>query len=285
MVKLQAEKLRGAHIYLDVVSVGATINLMLVGAVAEGQTTIENASKEPEIVDTANFLNAMGASIKGAGTDVIRIEGANVFSSVNHTIIPDRIEAGSFMVAAVATDGEIVIEDVIPKHLEAITAKLREAGAEIDLQAERVRIKRGPRLLPVDVKTFVYPGFPTDLQPLVMVLLTAAEGTSVITENVFETRFRHVDELKRMGGQIKVEGRTAVVEGGSPLTGAPVKATDLRAGAAMLVGGLMAQGETILTGAEQVYRGYENIEGKLTQLGARLKHIRGGLFSAPKEIG
>ncbi len=283
LVKLQAERLQGAHIYLDVVSVGATINLMLAAAVAEGQTIIENAAKEPEIVDTANFLNAMGASIKGAGTDVIRIEGADSFSSVNHTIIPDRIEAGSFMVAAVATDGEIVVEEVIPKHLEAITAKLREAGAEIDLQADRVKVKRGRELLPVDVKTFVYPGFPTDLQPLVMTLLTAAEGTSVITENVFEARFRHVDELKRMGAQIKVEGRTAVIEGGSPLTGAPVKATDLRAGAAMLVGGFMAQGETILTGVEQIYRGYENIEAKLTRLGARLKRIRGGLFGTSRE--
>ncbi|HHX87242.1 MAG TPA: UDP-N-acetylglucosamine 1-carboxyvinyltransferase, partial [Firmicutes bacterium] len=178
LVKLQAEKLRGAHIYLDVVSVGATINLMLAAAVAEGQTIIENAAKEPEIVDTANFLNAMGASIKGAGTDVIRIEGADSFCSVSHTIIPDRIEAGTFMVAAVATDGEIVVEDVIPKHLEAITAKLREAGAEIGVEADQIKVKRGPELLPVDVKTFVYPGFPTDLQPLVMTLLTAAEGTS-----------------------------------------------------------------------------------------------------------
>ncbi len=278
LVNLQAKRLRGAHIYLDVVSVGATINLMLAAAAAEGQTIIENAAKEPEIVDTANFLNAMGASIRGAGTDVIRIEGVDTFSSVNHTIIPDRIEAGTFMVAAVATDGEIVVEDVIPKHLEAITAKLREVGAEIDLQADRVQIKRGPKLLPVDVKTFAYPGFPTDLQPLLMTLLTAADGTSVITENVFETRFRHVDELKRMGAQIKVEGRTAVIEGGTPLTGAPVKATDLRAGAALLVGGFMARGETVLTGAEQIYRGYENIEDKLTKLGADLRHVRGDLF-------
>lgn len=283
LVNLQAKRLRGAHIYLDVVSVGATINLMLAAAAAEGQTIIENAAKEPEIVDTANFLNAMGASIRGAGTDVIRIEGVDTFSSVNHTIIPDRIEAGTFMVAAVATDGEIVVEDVIPKHLEAITAKLREVGAEIDLQADRVQIKRGPKLLPVDVKTFAYPGFPTDLQPLLMTLLTAADGTSVITENVFETRFRHVDELKRMGAQIKVEGRTAVIEGGTPLTGAPVKATDLRAGAALLVGGFMARGETVLTGAEQIYRGYENIEDKLTKLGADLKHVRGDLFGNTRE--
>ncbi|NMA92767.1 MAG: UDP-N-acetylglucosamine 1-carboxyvinyltransferase [Firmicutes bacterium] len=283
LVKLRAEKLKAAHIYLDVVSVGATINLMLAATAAEGQTTIENASKEPEIVDAANFLSAMGASIKGAGTDVIRIKGGRPLFSANHTIIPDRIEAGSFMIAAVATDGEIVIEEVIPKHLEAVAAKLREAGAEIELQADRVRVKRGPQLLPVDIKTFVYPGFPTDLQPLAMTLLTAAEGTSVITENVFESRFHHVDELKRMGAQIKVEGRTAIIEGGPPLTGAPVKATDLRAGAAMLVGGFMGQGRTILSGVGQIYRGYEDIEAKLTRLGARLKRIRSSFPALPGE--
>jgi UDP-N-acetylglucosamine 1-carboxyvinyltransferase len=274
LIKLAGKKLAGAHIYLDVVSVGATINLMLAAASAEGKTVLENAAKEPEIVDLANFLNAMGASIKGAGTDVIRIEGMPRFGDVDHTIIPDRIEAGTFMLAAAATGGDVVVEDVIPKHLEAVTAKLREMGVEVEVEPERIRVKGTQSLRASDLKTFPYPGFPTDLQPLGMVLLTAAEGTSVITENVFDGRFRHVDELKRMGAQIKVEGRTAVVEGGRLLSGAPVQATDLRAGAALVIAGLMAKGETVLSEPEHIYRGYENLEQKLNSLGASLKRVR-----------
>lgn len=275
LIKLSAKKMQGAHVYLDVVSVGATINLMLAAAAAEGRTVLENAAKEPEIVDVANFLNAMGASIRGAGTDVIRIDGVTEFGSVEHIVIPDRIEAGTFMLAAAATGGEVMVEEVIPKHLEAVTAKLREMGVTVDVEPERILVKRADKLLPSDLKTFPYPGFPTDLQPLAMILLTAARGTSIITENVFDGRFRHVDELKRMGAQVKVEGRTAVVEGGHPLSGAPVAATDLRAGAALVVAGLMANGETVLSEAEHIYRGYEQFEEKLRGLGASIRRGRG----------
>ncbi len=274
LIKLSAKKMQGAKIYLDVVSVGATINLMLAAAAAEGRTVLENAAKEPEIVDVANFLNAMGGSIRGAGTDVIRIDGVSEFGSVDHIVIPDRIEAGTFMLAAAATGGEVIVEEVIPKHLEAVTAKLREMGVAVDVEPERIMIKRAEKLLPSDLKTFPYPGFPTDLQPLAMILLTAAEGTSIISENVFDGRFRHVDEFKRMGALIKVEGRTAVVEGGHPLSGAPVVATDLRAGAALVVAGLMANGETVLSSAEHIYRGYEQFEEKLHGLGASIKRGR-----------
>ncbi|MBS3943240.1 MAG: UDP-N-acetylglucosamine 1-carboxyvinyltransferase [Dethiobacter sp.] len=275
LIKLFAKKMRGAHIYLDVVSVGATINLMIAAVTAEGRTVLENAAKEPEIVDVANFLNAMGASIRGAGTDVIRIDGVSRLGRVEHAIIPDRIEAGTFMLAAAATGGEVVVDEVIPKHLEAVSAKLREMGVTVDAQPERITVCREDKLLPSDLKTFPYPGFPTDLQPLAVALLTAAEGVSIVTENVFDGRFRHVDELKRMGAQIKVEGRTAVVEGGTPLSAAPVTATDLRAGAALVVAGLMARGETILSDAEHIYRGYEQFEEKLRGLGASIRRTRG----------
>ena len=274
LIKLTAKKMQGAHIYLDVVSVGATINLMLAAAAAEGRTVLENAAKEPEIVDVANFLNAMGASIRGAGTDVIRIDGAGQFGSVEHIIIPDRVEAGTYMLAAAATGGEVVVDEVIPKHLEAVTAKLREMGVTVEVQPEQILVKRSEKLLPSDLKTFPYPCFPTDLQPLAMTLLTAAEGTSVITENVFDGRFRHVDELKRMGAQIKVEGRAAVIEGGYPLSGAPVAATDLRAGSALVAAGLMARGETVLSEVDHIYRGYEQFEEKLRGLGASIKRVR-----------
>lgn len=276
LIKLSAKKLHGAHIYLDVVSVGATVNLMLAATAAEGRTILENVAKEPEIVDLANFLNAMGALIKGAGTDVIRIDGVKEFGSAEHMVIPDRIEAGTFMLAAAATGGDISVEEVIPKHLEAISAKIRETGAEVYVEPEKIRVISSGKLLPSDLKTFPYPGFPTDLQPLAMVLLTAAEGTSVVTENVFDGRYRHVDELKRMGAQIKVEGRTAVIEGGAPLSGAPVSATDLRAGAALIIAGLMAGGKTILAEVDHVYRGYDNLDQKLTSLGASINHIREG---------
>lgn len=274
LVKLYAEKLTGAHIYLDVVSVGATVNLMLAAAGAEGRTVLENAAKEPEIVDLANFLNAMGGVIKGAGTDVIKIDGVRRFGGAEHAVIPDRVEAGTFMFAAAATGGDVVVDGVIPKHLEAVTAKLREIGAGVDVEGEQIRVYRTGPLVPSDLKTFPYPGFPTDLQPLGMVLLTGAEGTSIITENIFDGRFRHVDELKRMGAQIKLEGRTAVITGGAFLSGAPVTATDLRAGAALVVAGLIAKGQTLLSEVEHVYRGYERMEEKLRALGAQLRPLR-----------
>ena len=273
LIKLTAKKLTGAHIYLDVVSVGATVNLMLAAAAAEGRTILENAAKEPEIVDLANFLNAMGAVIKGAGTDVIKIEGVKRFGGAEHAVIPDRIEAGTFMLAAAAVGGDLVIGEVIPKHLEAITAKLKEMGAEVG----KAGAGQGPQDGAADTLRFEdlsSSRAPHRSQPLAMVLLTAAEGTSVITENVFDGRFRHVDELKRMGAQIKIEGRTAVVDGGGALSGAPVTVTDLRAGAAMMVAGLMARGETVLNQAEHIYRGYEKIEEKLSSVGAYVKPLR-----------
>ncbi|NLA26319.1 MAG: UDP-N-acetylglucosamine 1-carboxyvinyltransferase [Firmicutes bacterium] len=274
LIKLRAEKLTGARVYLDVVSVGATVNLMLAAAGAEGRTVLENAAKEPEIVDLANFLNALGAIIKGAGTDVIKIDGVKKFGGAEHMVIPDRIEAGTFMFAVAATGGDLVVGEVIPKHLEAVTAKLREIGAVVEVESEQIRVCRNGPLNHSDLKTFPYPGFPTDLQPLGMVLLTAAKGTSIITENVFDGRFRQIDELKKMGAQIKLEGRSAVINGGGTLSGAPVTATDLRAGAALIVAGLIAKGDTILSEAEHVYRGYEKIEEKLTSLGAQLKPLQ-----------
>lgn len=273
MITLSADKLVGACIYLDVVSIGATINLMLAAAAAEGKTILENVAKEPEIVDLANFLNAMGASIRGAGTDVIRIEGVKRFNAARHTVIPDRIEAGTYMLAAAATGGSIIVEDVIPKHLEAITAKLRETGAKVVVEPETITVEGRERLTPADLKTFPYPGFPTDLQPPAMVLLTAAKGLSVVTENVFDGRYNHVDELKRMGAHIKVEGRTALVEGGYLLSGAPVAAPDLRSGAALIIAALAAEGESEISNVEHVDRGYDNFEQKLISLGAFIHRV------------
>ncbi len=226
------------------------------------------------MVDVANFLNAIGGEVRGAGTDIIRVDGKKKFQEATHTIIPDRIEAGTFLMAAAATGGDLCLREVIPQHLDAAMAKLGEAGIEVSSSEDTIWVRGGEEFEPVDIRTFPYPGFPTDLQPLAMVLLTKARGTSVITENIFEGRFKHVDELKRMGAQIKVDGRTALIEGGTPLSGAPVKATDLRAGAALLVAGLAAQGETVLSGMEHVYRGYENLEEKLSQLGINLKLSR-----------
>jgi len=271
IIKMKAGKLRGANIYLDVISVGATINIMLAATRACGKTVIENAAKEPEIVDVANFLNAMGARIRGAGTDVIRITGVKELGPASHFVIPDRIEAGTYMVAAAATGGDVTVKDIIPKHLDPITAKLREMEISIDVMDDKIRVLGNPFPRAVDIKTFPYPGFPTDMQSLAMVLLTQAEGTSIITENVFEGRFKHVDELKRMGARIKVEGRTAVVNGRNQLSGAPVKATDLRAGAAFIVAGLIADGETVVSDIGHVYRGYERICEKLSALGARIE--------------
>lgn len=271
MIKLSSDRLVGARIYLDVVSIGATVNLILASVAAEGRTILENVAKEPEIVDLANFLNAMGASIRGAGTDVIRVDGVKKFSGVSHTVIPDRIEAGTFMLAAAATGGSVTVEDVIPKHLEAVTAKLREIGTKVEVGPEKVKVEGVESLVPSDLKTFPYPGFPTDLQPPAMVLLTAAKGLSVITENVFDGRYNHVDELIRMGARIKVEGRTALVEGGFSLSGAPVTAPDLRSGAALIIAALMAGGESRINEVEHVDRGYEDFEHKLMQLGAQIE--------------
>ncbi|HED23908.1 MAG TPA: UDP-N-acetylglucosamine 1-carboxyvinyltransferase [Firmicutes bacterium] len=273
MINLTADRLKGANIYLDVVTIGATINLMLAAAAAEGRTVLENAAKEPEIVDLANFLNAMGAKIRGAGTDVIRIDGVKKFSGARHIVIPDRIEAGTFMLAAAATGGTVTVEDVIPKHLEAITAKLREIGTSVQVEPERITVAGTENMAASDLKTFPYPGFPTDLQPPGMVLLTAAKGLSVVTENVFDGRFNHVDELKRMGARIKVEGRTALVEGGGRLSGAPVTAPDLRSGAALIIAALMAEGTSEIGAIEHVDRGYENFEDKLISLGAAIERI------------
>jgi UDP-N-acetylglucosamine 1-carboxyvinyltransferase len=270
LIKLWADKLVGARIYFDVVSIGATVNLMFAAAVAEGKTVLENVAKEPEIVDVANFLNAIGANVRGAGTDVIRIEGTKQFSGANHTVIPDRIEAGTFMLAAASSRGSVKVEDVIPKHLESITAKLREVGASVEVEPETIKVEGLEALKPSDLKTFPYPGFPTDLQPPAMVLLTAAKGLSVITENVFDGRYSHVDELKRMGATIKVEGRTALIEGGSALSGAPVTAPDLRSGAALIIAAIMAEGESEISAIEHVDRGYENLEDKLIGLGASI---------------
>ena len=273
IIKVEAKKLIGANIYLDIVSVGATINIMLAAVRAKGKTVIENAAKEPEIVDVANFLNAMGAQIRGAGTDVIKITGVSELGPVTHSVIPDRIEAGTYMIAAAATEGNVLISDVIPKHIDPIIAKLREMGVTVDVADDQVRVIGHHLPKAVDIKTFPYPGFPTDLQSLAMVLLTQANGSSIITENVFEGRFKHVDELKRMGARIKVEGRTAIIEGCSHLSGAPVRATDLRAGAAFVVAGMLAEGETVISDIGHIYRGYEKICSKLNSLGANITEI------------
>lgn len=284
VVKLKARRLVGAPIYLDVVSVGATINIMLAACLAEGTTVIENAAKEPHVVDLANFLNAMGARVVGAGTDVVKIKGIDsgsgsrlrstgVLRGADHAIIPDEIEAATFMVAAVATRGDVVVENVIAKHLDPITAKLRETGADIEENGDWVRVRMAGRPKAVNVKTAAYPGFPTDAQQPITALLSTAEGTSMVTDTIWEARFKHVGELQRMGADIKVEGRTAIINGVERLSGAEVEATDLRAGAALLVAGLMAQGQTTVKGIELVERGYEGIEQKFRQLGAQLERL------------
>lgn len=273
-IKLTANKLVGASIYLDVVSVGATINIMLAAVKAEGLTTIENAAKEPHIVDIANFLNAMGADIKGAGTDIIRIRGVKSLNgNVVHSIIPDQIEAGTFMIAAAATKGDVLIKNVIPKHMESLTAKLIEMNVRVEEFDDSIRIYVKDRLSKVNIKTLPYPGFPTDLQPPAAILLLRADGISTITEGIFENRFQYIEELKRMGANIRVEGRMAVVEGGSKLSGAPIKALDLRAGAACVIAALIAEGETELSNVHYLDRGYENIVEKFGKLGADIRRI------------
>lgn len=273
-VIISAKKLVGAPVYLDVVSVGATINIMLAATKAEGITTIENAAKEPHIVDLANFLNAMGADIKGAGTDVIKIRGTSQLKGGHtYTIIPDQIEAGTFMIAAAATNGDVLVKNIIPKHMESLTAKLQEMNVKVDVYDDSIRVYSKDKIQKVNIKTLPYPGFPTDLHPPITSLLCKAEGTSTITEGVWDNRFQYVDELKRMGAKIKVEGRMAVIEGPVRLTGAPVRAMDLRAGAAMVVAGLMARGETVISNIDYIDRGYEKLEEKLKALGADIERI------------
>lgn len=269
-IYLRADELRGARIYLDVVSVGATINIMLAAVRAKGRTIIENAAKEPEIIDVATLLTSMGARIKGAGTDVIRIDGVDTLKGCYHSIIPDRIEAGTYMILGAAASEELLIDNVIPQHLESVIAKLREMGVQVETNDDQIIVRSSSNLKMVDIKTLVYPGFPTDLQQPFTALLTRANGTGVVTDTIYGARFKHIDELRRMNARVKVEGRTAIVAGPVELNGAKVKASDLRAGAALVIAGLMAQGITELTGLEHVDRGYEDLEEKLRGLGARI---------------
>ena len=269
-IYLQADELIGARIYLDVVSVGATINIMLAAVKAKGRTTIENAAKEPEIIDVATLLSSMGANIKGAGTNVIRIEGTDTLHGCRHSIIPDRIEAGTFMIIGATMGRSVLIDNVIPDHLESLTAKLREMGIIIEEADDQIFIRANEDLKSIDVKTLVYPGFPTDLQQPFTSLLTKAKDSSMVTDTIYNARFKHIDELRRMGANIKVEGRSALINGGNGLQGAKVRASDLRAGASLVVAGLMAKGITEITGVEHIDRGYSQLESKLKGLGAKI---------------
>ena len=273
VVSAKAENLVGGHIYFDVVTVGATINLMMASCMAEGETILENAAKEPHIVDVANFLNAMGANIKGAGTDVIRIKGVNRLHGCTYSIIPDQIEAGTFMMAAAATRGDIVIKDVIPKHLESITAKLLEMGCKLVEGDDWIRVIAEGEVGSTNVKTLPYPGFPPDMQPQIAVALALAKGSSMVTESIFENRFKYVDELNRMGAKIKVEGNTAYIEGVEKFTSAQLSAPDLRAGAALVIAALAADGISQIDDIEYIQRGYEDFEGKLSALGAIIAKV------------
>ena len=273
VVSAKAENLVGGHIYFDVVTVGATINLMMASCMAEGETILENAAKEPHIVDVANFLNAIGANIKGAGTDVIRIKGVNRLHGCTYSIIPDQIEAGTFMMAAAATRGDIVIKDVIPKHLESITAKLLEMGCKLVEGDDWIRVIAEGEVGSTNVKTLPYPGFPTDMQPQIAVALALAKGSSMVTESIFENRFKYVDELNRMGAKIKVEGNTAYIEGVKKFTSAQLSAPDLRAGAALVIAALAADGISQIDDIEYIQRGYEDFEGKLSALGAIIAKV------------
>jgi len=273
-IEAKADKLKGNKIYLDFPSVGATENIMMAAALAEGQTIIENAAEEPEVVDLSNFINAMGGNIRGAGTGTIKIEGVKYLHGASHAVIPDRIEAGTFMVAAAITRGDILLENVLIDHLKPVEAKLKEAGVKISEEGEGIRVQGTSHMKPVDVKTLPYPGFPTDMQAQIMALLSTIPGTSIITETVFENRFMHVSELKRMGANIKIEGRSAIVEGVDKLTGARVKATDLRAGAALVLAGLFAEGETEIGDVYHIDRGYDRCEDKFKALGANIERIQ-----------
>ena len=269
------KRLSGAQVYLDIVSVGATMNIMLAATLANGTTVIENAAKEPHIVDLANFLNSMGARIMGAGTDVIKIKGVERLNGGTYSIIPDQIEAGTYMAAVAAAGGEVLIKNVIPKHLECITAKLVETGVEVEERDDAVLVRRDPavRLTRTNIKTLPYPGFPTDMQPQMAVVLSLAEGTSVVTEGVWDNRYRYVDEIRRMGAQFQVDGKVAVIEGVDHLTGAPVRACDLRAGAAMVIAGLAAHGVTEVDCIHYIERGYEDIVRKLSGVGADIRVV------------
>ena len=273
LVKVRAEKLKGNNIYLDVVSVGATINIMLAAVKSDGLTVIENAAKEPHVVDLANFLNCMGADIRGAGTDVIKIRGVDKLSGVTYSIIPDQIEAGTYLTMAAITGGNVLIKNVIPKHLESITAKLQEIGLNLTDYDDSIRIVSDGELKKCNIKTMPHPGFPTDMQPQLASLLTIAAGTSIITESVWDNRFRYTEELRRLGAQISVDGKVAVIEGVHELIGATVKATDLRAGAALITAGLNAKGTTVIEGVNYIDRGYENIISKLKSLGADINRV------------
>lgn len=268
-----AENMRGANIYLDMVSVGATINIMMAASMADGRTVIENAAKEPHVVDVANFLNSMGAKIKGAGTDVIRIQGVSKLHKTTYTIVPDMIEAGTFMVAAAATKGDIMVKNVIPKHMEAVTAKLEEIGCEVEEFDDSIRVVASRRLTRTHVKTQPYPGYPTDMQPQIGVVLALAQGTSILTESIFENRFKYIDELARMGADVKVEGNTAIINGVEGFTGARVSSPDLRAGAALVIAGLAAEGITIVDDIIYILRGYEDFEQKLKSLGGEIERV------------
>ena len=272
-VLVEAERLKAANIFFDVVSVGATINVMIAATMAEGTTVLENVAKEPHVVDVANFLNSMGADIKGAGTDVIRIKGVNELVGCNYSVIPDQIEAGTFMIAAAATKGDVTITNIIPKHLESISAKLIEMGAIVEEGDDSVRVTVDNELRGVNVKTAPYPGFPTDIQQPMSVLLSITKGRSLVTESIWENRHKHTDELKKMGAMIKVEGRTAIIDGVEKLEGAKVIATDLRAGAAMVIAGLIANGETEIVDIEHIDRGYPHIEEKFRSLGADIRRV------------
>ena len=273
LVIARAKELKGTHIYMDKVSVGATINIMMAAAMADGKTVIENAAKEPHVVDVANFLDSMGANIRGAGTDVIRIVGVEKLHATEYSVIPDQIEAGTFMFAVAATGGNVLVKDVIPKHLEATTAKLLEVGCQVEEFDDSVRVISDGHLKHTQVTTLPYPGFPTDMQPQMAVLLGIAEGTSTVTESIFENRFKYVDELTRMGADIKVESNIAIISGVKRYTGARVNAPDLRAGAALVIAGLAAEGITVVDDIYYIQRGYEALEEKLTKIGAKIARV------------
>ena len=273
LVIARAKELKGTHIYMDKVSVGATINIMMAAAMADGKTVIENAAKEPHVVDVANFLNSMGANFRGAGTDVIRIVGVEKLHATEYSVIPDQIEAGTFMFAVAAAGGNVLVKDVIPKHLEATTAKLLEVGCQVEEFDDSVRVISDGHLKHTQVTTLPYPGFPTDMQPQMAVLLGIAEGTSTVTESIFENRFKYVDELTRMGADIKVESNIAIISGVKRYTGARVNAPDLRAGAALVIAGLAAEGITVVDDIYYIQRGYEALEEKLTKIGAKIARV------------
>ena len=274
VVKVSAQSLKGASIYMDTVSVGATINIMLAASMAEGVTTIENAAREPHVVDAANFLNMMGANIKGAGTDVIRITGVEKLHGAQYTIIPDQIEAGTYMIAAAVTKGDVVVKNIIPTHMDSLSAKLLEIGVGVEEGDDYIRVFYDDKEYKgVNVRTMAYPGFPTDMQPQMAVLLSVCKGKSVITENVWDKRYQYTDELKRLGAKINVEGRMAIIEGVESLIGTDVDATDLRAGAAMILAGLCARGETVVGEVKYIDRGYEEVENKFGLLGADIKRV------------